>query len=169
MPRVSKPITVAPWITIPVAIGTSIAFAQQPTVPASVLACAALGQDVERLACYDRAIAALRSGGTDAAAAAAASPEQLFGVRGQLTQRPRAEKPPDRQDLRTISARVSRLGASEGAPWIELDNGQVWRVLSGDAVTLLHVGDTVAISRAAFGSFRLSTANGRFAKVNRVR
>jgi hypothetical protein len=51
---------------------------------------------------------------------------------------------------------------------IELDNGQTWRTIPEDARLMLKVGDTVAISRGAFGSFRLATPGKRFARVNPV-
>ena len=160
----------ARWLAIPLAAGiATAAIAQQPALPPSLLACAVLGHDVERLACYDRAVAGLRSGNTDAASAVAPAPEELFGVHGQLTQKARNEKRPERQDLQTISARVTRIDSIGDLPVIELDNGQTWKATSGDATALLRVGDSVTISRAAFGSFRLATSYGRFAKVKRIR
>src|SRR5439155_12392211 len=65
--------------------------------------------------------------------------------------------------LDSITARVSALSVSGGSPVLELDNGQVWRVLEGEQ-WLVRAGDAVVISRAAFGSFRIRAPGGRVAK-----
>jgi hypothetical protein len=58
--------------------------------------------------------------------------------------------------------------ANDGSAVLTLDNGQVWRQLSGGQL-LIKVGDEVEINRAALGSFQMKVPTGRTAKVKRVR
>ncbi len=112
--------------------------------------CAALKEDGDRLACFDKVSASLPR--EDVAARPAPSPV------------PKAEVPA------RITAKVTTMRElSTGALLIELDNGQSWRTIPEDARLMLKVGDTVTISRGAFGSFRLATPGNRFARVSLVR
>lgn len=107
-------------------------------VPPELLACAAVSEASERLACYDHTIQQLSSRD--------AEPEQS-----------------------AVSARVKALRQDAGgALLIELDNGQQWRQTSGSSAPLLEVGHEVTITRAALGSYRMSTPSGRALKVKRV-
>jgi hypothetical protein len=114
--------------------------------------CAAVEENGERLACFDKVTASLPDGNATREATATPPPP------------PKAEVPT------RVSAKVTTLRElSTGALLIELDNGQSWRTIPEDARLMLKVGDTVTISRGAFGSFRLATPGNRFARVNRVR
>jgi hypothetical protein len=114
--------------------------------------CAAVKEDGERLACFDEVAVGLAAGTVREATAAPTAPP------------PKAEVPTH------VTGKVTTLRElSTGELLIELDNGQSWRTIPEDARLMLKVGDTVTISRGAFGSFRLATPSNRFARVNRVR
>ena len=129
--------------------------------------CTALHQESERLACYDKLASALDSG--DALTQVAPTPQNMFGVQGQLARQSVASKADGREELRTVSARVTALRSIAGGTLlIDTDQGQTWRQEEGGEL-LLAVGDTVTISRAAMSSFRLTTPTGRFCRVKRVK
>ena len=95
--------------------------------------------------------------------------EQLFGVRGGVARPERDPVPRERKDLQVISARLVEIRRREESSELVLDNGQVWKALTENETALLKPGDTISISRAAFGSFRLVTPGGSFAKAVRIR
>lgn len=113
--------------------------------------CAAMKEDDDRLACFDKVSANL--------------PGEATAATGPVP------SPPPKADVPTrITAQVTTLRElSTGELLIELDNGQRWRTIPEDARLMLKVGDTVTISRGAFGSFRLATPGNRFARVNLLR
>jgi hypothetical protein len=118
--------------------------------------CAAVKEDSERLACFDK-VAARVPAGTEREASATAP----------ATSPP---PPPKAEAPARVTAKVTTMRElSTGELLIELDNNQSWRTIPEDARLMLKVGDTVTISRGAFGSFRLATPGNRFARVNRVR
>jgi hypothetical protein len=132
----------------------------QAPVPDSLQAglreCAAMKEDGERLACYDEVTASLAPGTVPEPEARAPAPARPPPPKGEAPVR--------------VSAKVTTLRElSTGELLIELDNGERWRTIAEDARLMLKVGDTVTISRGAFGSFRLATPGNRFARVNRVR
>jgi len=139
------------------------------TLADEVRVCATLGSDSERLLCYDR-LAATLAPGPDAGPAREAAPvsaQRMFGLRRSAPEQPPAGSA-HAVRLDSITARVSALSVSGGSPVLELDNGQVWRVLEGEQ-WLVRAGDAVVISRAAFGSFRIRAPGGRVARVERLR
>lgn len=146
---------------------TSSRTSSQAQWPAGMKTCAALRNETERLNCYDRLAAALQS---DALAQQPElSPENMFGVQGQLSRESAPQQPADRRQIHAITAQVTALSQSaDGSLVIGIDNGQTWRQEEGGAL-MLTVGDTVIISRAAMSSFRLSTPTRRYARVKRVR
>jgi hypothetical protein len=52
---------------------------------------------------------------------------------------------------------------------LELDNGQVWRQQDSDVRLLVSQGETVTITRASLGTFRLIDKSGRFARFKRIK
>jgi hypothetical protein len=145
------------------------ALAEEPDarIPAQLRSCVAIQRNTERLACFDRGIAALREPG--ASTARAPSAESSFGLFAQAPTGANASDPAH-AEIETLEARVASISAAaDGSVIVALDNNQVWRQISGSATLLLKVGDEVVIRRAALGSFQLSTSNGRAAKVKRVR
>ncbi len=128
-------------------------------IPAELRACASIERNTERLACYDRGIAAILS-----ADGAIASTESSFGL---VARTPPAASDGATQELKSIRGKVAAIKSSGGGELITLDNGQTWRQLSGGAL-LLRIGDEVEITRAALGSFQISVPSGRTAKVKRI-
>ena len=134
----------------------------------TVLGCAGLRDDSERLACYDRLAAQLSASTSLTPAPAAAPAGEMFGLRSNSPAKPPAENPAERKALSSITARVVSLRElPQGGLLIGLDNGQSW-VETSDGDLALKVGDAVKISRAAMGSFLLVT-HGRGGRVRRVR
>ena len=72
------------------------------------------------------------------------------------------------EGVTTLRGKVASLRTLNGDSLITLDNGQVWRQLSGGEL-LLKEGDEVVINRAALGSFQMKVPTGRSGKVKRVR
>jgi hypothetical protein len=136
-------------------------------IPAQLRSCVAIKRNTERLACFDRGIRALGESQGTQTERAAPSAESSFGL---FAQAPIATQGDTRDEVETLEARVAQIAMSaDGSAIIVLDNDQSWRQISGSATLLLKVGDAVVIRRAALGSFRLATPNGRSAKVKRVR
>jgi hypothetical protein len=141
---------------------------------ASVRACVAERDDARRLACFDRAAAALPP---DARLAAPApppapkmTPEQRFGYQGQIAREEIEKRKAEEESLQELSGRVTRVGAQAAGDFIvTLDNGQVWAQIPTGSPQRLKVGDDVTIKRASLGSFMLSTPNGRGVRVRRVK
>lgn len=135
----------------------------QDKIPAELRSCVGIERNTERLSCFDRGIAALI--GTDGAVVPSA--ESSFGLVA-TTPRADAARGETSDEVRNLRAKVTALKSLNGDDLITLDNGQVWRQLSG-GVLLLKIGDEVEISRAALGSFQMKVPSGRSGKVKRVR
>ena len=148
------------WGTLILSCGVAAAQEKpQDRVPAELRSCVSIERNTERLACFDRGIAAL----TGAAGAVAPSAESSFGL---VASTPRSDATRGAGDeMNGLRAKVKTLNGDE---LITLDNGQVWRQLSG-GVLLLRLGDDVEINRAALGSFQMKVPSGRTGKVKRVR
>jgi hypothetical protein len=152
--------------------------------------CAAISSAAERLACYDHL--AHRAGTSvakpaaatppntapapaAAATAAAPAPAQAPGAAAPPAALPKdsfglyaAEHPTPPPAAADLSARVTALGVSDtGRMTVALEGGAVWELAEADRV--LAVGDSVAIRRAALGSFLLVTPSKRMHRVRRLR
>ncbi len=138
----------------------------QSLIPSQLEPCISIRRDAERLACFDKAITAMQTG----ADAPAPTPENMFGVtesRPGAADRAAAEK---REELRQIKGSVTSLRHTEdGMIVLELDNGQMWRQQDSAVKLNIGTGDTVTITRAAMGTFRIADSSGRFARFKRVR
>lgn len=148
-----------------VSLALNAAAAQETAVPEHFAVCAGIRNDVERLACYDRAVHQLAGGEQPKL-----TPEALFGMKGASPPRIETAKPaPEREEVTSIDARVKAIrgNINHGGLYIELDNGQTW-IQERGADLLLRAGDPVKISRAALDSFKLSGPNRRFARVRRI-
>jgi hypothetical protein len=156
-----------------VSLAVIIILAASPATPAAdrlhpaLEACAALKKSAERLACYDRAVAQLAAG--QEPDPRATSSVEMFGIDENMAPKDRSAPAVKREQLAKITARVRSLRTtSDGTLVIELDNDQAWQQLSAGSL-VLEPGDSVTISRAAFGSFRLAAPSNRYARVRRVR
>lgn len=138
-------------------------------LPEVLRTCASIKRSSERLACYDRIAEQFATADGTPNATFEASPEAMFGT---TASKPQEVSPtlPEREELSELTARIAALSRDgEGMNVLELDNGQMWRQISGSKTLLLDKGDIVTISRGALNSFRLSTPSGRIAKVKRIR
>lgn len=136
-------------------------------LPPQLEACAGLRRDAERLLCYDKAIAQIRSG---AAEAPPPSAENMFGANSAVLDVKAHEDGVKREELRQITGSVTSLRrGDDGMIQLVLDNGQVWRQQDADIRLMIDKGDTVTIARAAMGTFRITDKSGRFARFKRVR
>jgi len=131
-----------------------------------LLSCSKLGDDLERLSCFDRVAQLALSPAPSKNAPLATTPPQMFGLRPQSasTVSPEIQQ---RSALKFISAHVTLLQEGQLRLLMELDNGQKWKQL-GTEDLLLRVGDHVKISRGAFDSFILMTDGNRITHVKRV-
>jgi hypothetical protein len=134
-------------------------------LPPEMRSCVAIQRNAERLACFDRAVEVLAAG-KDGAALAAATPESSFGLTTSARETP-ARTESQGGDLQSVRSTVAGFSRADGSLVIRLENGQSWRQLSGGD-TLLKVGDSVTIDRAALGSFQMKMPSGRSAKVRRI-
>lgn len=135
-------------------------------LPVAFEACAALSRDSERLACYDKAVAAIKSG----QAPSGVGPEHMFGASSTSSRGNPELRDVKREELKQISAVVTSLRRlDDGKIMIELDNGQLWRQQDSDVEMMLATGDEVTIVRAALGTFRIADKTGRFSRFKRVR
>jgi hypothetical protein len=134
-------------------------------IPPELRSCVGIERNTERLACFDRGVAVLLG----AAGVTAPSVESSFGL---VASTPRVDAARDAEvaeDLKKVAGKVTAVAtANDGSAVVTLDNGQVWRQLSGGQL-LLKVGDQVEINRAALGSFQMKVPTGRTGKVKRVR
>jgi hypothetical protein len=140
--------------------------AAESTLPTAIEACASLPRDLERLACYDRAVAALRAGQEVTAATA----ESMFGTTRDLVGGSPEQRGLKQEELKQISGTVISMRYSDdGMITLELDNGQVWRQQDSSVRLMVAKGDQVTIVRASMGTFRIADKSGRFARFKRVR
>jgi hypothetical protein len=136
------------------------------TLPPVIEACASLRRDPERLACFDKAVAALKSGGQ----LDQVSAENMFGANSGNTQAASSADDIQRDEIKKISGTVTSLRRTDdGMIVLELDNGQIWRQQDSDVRMLVAAGDVVTIVRASMGTFRIGDKTGRFARFKRVR
>jgi hypothetical protein len=135
-------------------------------LPDALKPCVAMRRDSERLACFDRAVAAMESGQADVAAT---SPESLFGSNAEVTQSS-AQSDSKRDELKQISGSVAHVRRTDdGMIVLTLDNGQVWRQQDANVTLTVEPGDPVTVVRASLGTFRITDKRGRSARFRRLR
>jgi hypothetical protein len=167
---------------VPLAVGDEPPATKPPD---TLAACASIGADAERLACYDRLVGYRAHGtaamqevpaGPSAISAASARPVDVSGAVALPASSPlpepsfgsyAAEHPKPPPAARALSARVTAIGkSSSGRTTVALEGGAQWELDETDP--LLAVGDVVTIQRAAFGSYLMRTARARTHRVRRV-
>lgn len=132
-------------------------------IPAELRSCVQLERNTERLSCFDRGVAAIIKGDAKAAPTA----ESSFGLVASAP-KPESVRSETSGEVKSLKAKVTGLRTVNGEDLVTLENGQIWRQISGGQL-LLRVGDEVQIDRAALGSFQMKVPTGRSAKVKRVR
>lgn len=172
-------------------LGLAFAATAHDVVPDAIRKCAGIGEAAARLECYDRAVAtgttvpaagaseaavpppdvtrnAAPTGAPAATAGAAAvlSPEEKFGVTGELK---RAKEPkPEEPALEQLVGKVKALRkAPSGEYVVTLENGQVWRQLTA-ATMMIKPGDQVTIKPRSMGSYWMTDPTGRGSRVKRI-
>jgi len=136
-------------------------------LPPQLETCAAMRRDAERLLCYDKAVAQIKSGAPEAPPPSA---ENMFGANSEVLDIKAHEDGVKREELRQISGSVTSLRrGDDGMIQLVLDNGQVWRQQDADVRLMIDKGDKITIARAAMGTFRITDKSGRFARFKRVR
>lgn len=172
--------------------GAAAAAAAPASVESGLSHCAAISQADTRLACYDAlagraphdqasvpersaaapvatATAAATAAATPAANAAAnaappvdpAAATRNFGL--SAAQLHTADQGPQ-----AIEAHIAKIIVDQNQHGIVvLDNGQYWKLLEGEM--LMDAGEAVTISRAALGSFMLTSASHHSYHVHRIR
>jgi hypothetical protein len=135
-------------------------------LPEALKPCLAMRRDSERLACFDRAAAAIEAGQADAAAT---SPESLFGSNAEVAQTS-GKSDSKRDELKQISGSAAYTHRTdEGMIVLTLDNGQVWRQQDANVTLTIEPGDAVNVVRASMGTFRITDKRGRSARFKRLR
>ena len=147
---------------------------------AQIESCTRLSDDRERLACFDREVAAQmarKSAGVKAAPAATAAPEtpppkltdeQKMGLSParveQLEKPPGAAAPP-----KELTVTIRSVAVDGNAHQVfTLTNGQIWRQVELDSAFIVHPEDRVIISRGVGGSYFMSFGKHRSTRVSRL-
>lgn len=160
------------------AVWAAAAAAPPQASPRALQACAEIGEDRERLACYDRlaghasgadagqtlaappSVPVAAPGAAQPVAASAGAAKESFGLYA-------AEHPAPPPAAPSVVARIEALSHSaDGRATVTLEGGQVWELDAADP--LLAIGDTVRIRRAALGSFLLETPTKRTHRAHRL-
>lgn len=156
--------------------------AQTPEALNKVYACAAVAGAEARLACFDAAVAAMRSAEAQGEFAAVDAnrvrqiERESFGFslpslprlgllgRGRAADTAALAEPPSTQTMRI--ARTSRF---DGRDSFVMDNGQVWVLIEAKENRHARQGAEVTIRKAALGSYLLSVeAGGAALRVRRA-
>jgi hypothetical protein len=141
-------------------------------LPPALLACRSLTDATERLACFDREVAAPTNRSAPVAATPVApppDPKKQFGLPEVTVAKQEVAAGTRAADAAKIEAHITKLSQTpDGRVVVTLDNEQVWRQLLIEADLLMKPGDAVTISRGVLGSYWLQTASKRGCKVTRV-
>ena len=141
------------------------ASAAAPVSMEKIVACAAVTDDAQRLACYDEQVKPASK------AATLPAPADEFGVVGsELARRQADEKKKEQRPVEPLTANVTQLASTpRGEIIFTLSNDQVWRQKKVDAYFPVKVGDAVRIEAGLLGSYRLFLPSGRVTQVTRIR
>ncbi len=152
-------------------------------VASAVRACRAEADDAARLACYDRAADRIRpsakapapkpaepaAAAAAPAAAAAATPEDSFGRDRVIQAEEQKRQQQEARALGSLEATVTNIATRmDGLMTVTLDNGQVWRQNSPDAMFRLKEGDRVKIQPGSMKSYIMSGPTKKSTRVSRV-
>jgi hypothetical protein len=159
------------------------ALAEDTDVHNALAPCIGISSSADRLACYDKLagrVSAPKAAPVAAAPAPAApAPAASFAAAPAPAAAPTAEdfglskvqkaasssSPPE---IKSVTAKVAGFGHSPNRrTQVTLDNGQVWEY-QDDPDSLLSIGDSVVIKRAALGSFILLTPTKHSHRVSRI-
>ncbi len=123
--------------------------------------CSQVDDDRARLACFDAMF--------PRAAAAAATPEAVFGV-NDTVRRARGERIAADAAPPMIESTVARLDPLEpGRTRITLANGQVWEQVEASTRFQPRAGEAITVRQAAMGSFLMRGSRGVAVRARRLR
>lgn len=126
-------------------------------LPLSLRDCAQQKDDARRLACFDHAVAEMRS-----------PPAQDFSVDPEVAHKLQEQSRANAHEK--VTSKVTLVTQRpHGELVITLDNGQVWLQLEPMFYFPLKSGDTITLSHGLAGSFWLTSAVGLATRVKRTR
>jgi hypothetical protein len=132
----------------------------------SLIACSQLMADPERLACFDREVAAIRNNRPPSPRPVAPTAEQEFGLTSKQMLEARLGETPAPTEVHAHLVRVSRSAADRQV--FILDNAQTWQQIELDPYFAVRIGQEVTISKGALGSFWLAIDSHRATRVKRI-
>lgn len=170
-------------VAIVIAVAVAVCAVSAPVFAAGTLEermaiCARIGDNTERLVCFDREMRerqspsarqpqlppaeAPKAGGASSATPAPAVPAAAPARSASKQVRERDPEP------EAFTAKVVSVTRPSGREMrIELDNGQTWRENDRSTEVQLDAGDEIRIRPAALGSFMLRAPSGRSTRVHR--
>lgn len=184
---IGKKIVVRAARLLPICIalfGSSAAVAQDrekeltapPAIYTDLVACKSIADSNQRLACYDEKVAALETAQTSNQVVIADRKqvrEARKGLFGLTLPRIRLfdGNGDEGAQITQITGVIKRARTIRSGKWlISLEDGAVWQQTDVPRSTMRRpkVGDSIAIKRAALGSYLASVNDGRGFKVKRV-
>lgn len=155
--------------------------AANPTDP--IYSCATIPDDAARLACFDDAVAALRTKEeaglvkTIDVAQIETIEKEAFGfsmpsLPSIFTRSASADTKPAREDISeiTVAVKSARIQPVTSRAIVTLENGQTWEQIDSTKVAARDLRDAkeARVRKAALGSFMMSVDGGRSFRVKRV-
>jgi hypothetical protein len=147
-------------------------FAVAQPLPPSLQKCSEEQDASTRLACYDREIARLKAAtaGASSPAAPAPSPEENFGVAGELLRKKQEREESSAPQLKRLDSTIVKVTARvRGEGVYQLENGQVWEQKEVSSSFVVRAGDRITIEPGSLGTYWLVNEEGRRTRVKRVR
>ena len=142
-----------------------------PPVFEAVVNCRALTSDSERLACYDRSVAALASAREKediVVADRATIRETKKGLFGFSLPKLKLFGGTESEDIEEINTTITAVrDTPDGLGQFTLADGARWKQIDG-ATTFARPGSAIRIKRAALGSYLASIDKGGFVRVVRL-
>lgn len=142
-----------------------------PPVFEAVVNCRTLTSDSERLACYDKSVAALataREKEDIVVADRATIRETKKGLFGFSLPKLKLFGGTESEDVAEINTTISAVrDTADGLGQFTLADGARWKQIDG-ATTFARPGSTIKIKRAALGSYLASIDKGAFVRVVRL-
>jgi hypothetical protein len=135
-------------------------FAGSGAIEERIMFCSSVGDDSQKLACFEAIADSLREPSADPTPSVQVVSEktkQKQEVKAAPSPSPRESfgKPKRREKVDEVSAVIDEVQYDgRGRAYVRLDSGQIWVQLESERVTLA-VGDRVAIKRGAFGAYFL--------------
>lgn len=144
---------------------------QLPPVFEAVVTCRALTVDSERLACYDRSVAALASAREKqdiVVADRATIRETKRGLFGFTLPKLKLFGETEGEDVKEIEGIITAVrNAADGLAIFTLADGARWKQTDGGN-SFANAGDPIRIQRGALGSYLASISKGRTFRIVRL-